>query len=274
MPLIYSEVYGFSEGLCAAVRWEYKEDGSLDSSSRCDVFVDKNGREVIRLKKNMFVFSSSRFSEGLCPVRTEDNMFGRCVYITQTGKQVIENGGWSNSGGSFKKGIAVTTTATSGAMNHNMETYGVIKYLGNQKDGLIISVTFGSTRYVLNGEPFDQNTMVYNGVAYLPAAYLATKLGLTARWDAATNTTTLTSTGAKPPANSGTSVVPASNPVTKTIMATFGTTKYFLNGEPFEQDTMVYEGVAYLPAAYLAEKLGLTAKWDAKTNITTLTSIN
>jgi len=35
---------------------------------------------------------------------------------------------------------------------------------------------------------------------------------------------------------------------------------------------MLYNGVAYLPAAYLATKLGLTAEWDAKTNITLLTS--
>jgi len=135
-----------------------------------------------------------------------------------------------------------------------------------------IIVTFGATRYILNGAPFAQDTMVYNGVAYLPAAYLATKLGLTAVWDAATNTTTLTSTGVMSPAISEISTVPTSSPVKKVISATFGATKYILNGVPFDQATMVYDGVAYLPAAYLATKLGLTAFWDAATNITTLTS--
>jgi hypothetical protein len=56
-----------------------------------------------------------------------------------------------------------------------------------------ITVIFGATKYFLDGEPFTTPTMLYNDAAYLPAAYLASKLGLTARWDRATNTTTLTS---------------------------------------------------------------------------------
>ncbi|MCL2096061.1 MAG: copper amine oxidase N-terminal domain-containing protein [Oscillospiraceae bacterium] len=61
-------------------------------------------------------------------------------------------------------------------------------------------------------------------------------------------------------------------PITRTITATFGATKYFLDGEPFEEESLVYNGVAYLPAAYLAEKLGLSASWDSATNTTSLTS--
>ena len=133
-----------------------------------------------------------------------------------------------------------------------------------------ITVTFGATLYYLDGEAFTQQTMVYNGVAYLPAAYLARRLGLTARWDAATNTTTLTSTG-NPPLQSD-AAVPTAAPVTRSITATFGATLYYLDGEAFTQQTMVYNGVAYLPAAYLARRLGLTARWDAATNTTTLTS--
>ena len=135
-----------------------------------------------------------------------------------------------------------------------------------------ITATFGATRYILNGEPFDQDTLLYNDVAYLPAAYLAIKLGLTAEWNAASNTTTLTSIGAKPTASSGTSSVPAANPVKKIITAIFGATQYVLNGVPFDEQTLVYNDTAYLPAAYLATQLGLTATWDAATNITNLTS--
>ena len=138
-----------------------------------------------------------------------------------------------------------------------------------------ITATFGATKYILNGGNFDEQTMVYNGVAYLPAAYLATKLGLSAIWDSATNTTSLTSTGVAPPA-AGSEDSPAVNstpePETKTITATFGATKYILNGENFDEQTMVYNGIAYLPAAYLATKLGLSAVWDSETNTTSLTS--
>ena len=135
----------------------------------------------------------------------------------------------------------------------------------------IIKVTFGETRYILNGEPFDQPAMVYDGTAYLPAAYLATKLGLNTFWDKDTNTTTLTSTGKLPDTGPG-GVMPEAKPETKEITATFGATKYILNGVLFDQPTIVYNGTAYLPAAYLATKLGLSAVWDKATNITTLTS--
>ena len=135
-----------------------------------------------------------------------------------------------------------------------------------------ISVTFGATKYMLDGEPFDVQTMVYNGVAYLPAAYLAHKLGLSARWDAATNITTLSSTGtvsAEPPL-----VLTSTEetPVTRTIAVFYDETLYYLDGVRFSEASIVYNGVAYLPAAYLARKLGLTAVWDEATNITALTS--
>ena len=134
-----------------------------------------------------------------------------------------------------------------------------------------ISVIFGSTKYILDGVPFDRDTMIYNDTAYLPAAYLAAKLGLTTFWDRNTNTTTLTSgTGITPQLPEGGTLSP--EPVRKNITAIFGSTKYILDGVPFDQETLVYNGVAYLPAAYLARKLGLTASWDAKTNTTTLTS--
>ena len=132
-----------------------------------------------------------------------------------------------------------------------------------------ITVTFGATQYFLDGEAFTQQTMVYNGVAYLPAAYLARRLGLTARWDAETNTTMLTSMG-NPPVSSDVAAPERGSPVTRNINAIFGATRYYLDGEAFTQDTLVYDGVAYLPAAYLARKLGLTARWDAATDTTTL----
>lgn len=66
--------------------------------------------------------------------------------------------------------------------------------------------------------------------------------------------------------------MPVQQPETKNITVTFGATKYILDGESFDEPTLVYNGVAYLPAAYLATKLGLMAKWDAETNTTTLTS--
>ena len=135
-----------------------------------------------------------------------------------------------------------------------------------------ITATFGATKYVLDGIPLQAESLVYNDTAYFPAAYLAQQLGCATSWDAATNTTTVTTGkgGGQPVA------VPApiasAGPVTKTIAATFGATKYILDGVPLTEDSLVYNGIAYYPAAYLAQKLGCSISWDAKTNVTTVTS--
>ena len=57
----------------------------------------------------------------------------------------------------------------------------------------------------------------------------------------------------------------------QTIQVSIGETKYIVDGKELERDALVYKGEAYVPAAYLAEKLGFNAVWDAKTNITTIT---
>ena len=133
-----------------------------------------------------------------------------------------------------------------------------------------INATFGATKYILNGEPFDEPTIVYNGVAYLPAFYLARKLGLNSSWDSATNVTTVTSGGT--PSSPEVTASAAMAPGTRQITVVFGATQYILDGETFDEPTMLYNNTAYLPAAYLAQKLGFSTSWDAATNTTTMTS--
>ncbi|MCL2096434.1 MAG: stalk domain-containing protein [Oscillospiraceae bacterium] len=135
-----------------------------------------------------------------------------------------------------------------------------------------VTANFGATKYILNGEALAAESMNYNDRAYLPAAYLAAKLGLSVSWDSATNTTTLTSTGAGPVRGAVNVAVPQANPGRRTISATFGAPVYILNGEVFDEQAITYNGTAYLPAAYLAAKLGLDSSWDSATNTTTLTS--
>lgn len=277
------DISGFSEGLAAV---HHKDDNNWTWK-----FIDKSGTTVMTLNCSYV----HNFSDGLATISRN----GKLGYIDRTGENVIPcEYDWANS---FSGGFAVVGQYINQTyhlkcglidktgrviipleydevldLNESMtavkkgEKWSILRLIKSESKN--ITVTFGATRYILNGQPFEQQTMVYNGVAYLPAAYLAEKLGLTAVWDAETNTTTLTSTGAKPPANSGASIVSTDNPVTRTIMATFGATQYILNSEPFDEQTIVYDGVAYLPAAYLATKLGLSASWDATTNITTLMS--
>jgi ribosomal protein L20A (L18A) len=133
-----------------------------------------------------------------------------------------------------------------------------------------ITATFGAPVYKLDGEAFEAQALTYNGVAYLPAAFLARKLGIHARWDGVTNITYLTSTTPVDPASA---VAPAAHPAgTRQVTVTIGAPVYMLDGKPLTEQALTYNGVAYLPAAYFARTLGLTARWDAATNITNLTS--
>ena len=261
IPLIYSAAEAFSDGM-AAVSIDGKKFG----------YIDKTGKLVIPYEydhdRNM------AFSEGLAQVSQADDQVRRLIetgdgtkwrtrvgFIDKTGRLVVPFDMYIMTP-SYNEGM-ITMQKDDG------------KWLVLEISARItkdITATFGATRYVLNGEAFTQETMVYNDTAYLPAAYLARQLGLTANWDEASNITTLTSTGAAYPAGSGSSSVPTANPITRTIRATFGATQYILNGEQFDEQTLVCNDTAYLPAAYLARKLGLTVNWDAATNITTLTS--
>lgn len=134
-----------------------------------------------------------------------------------------------------------------------------------------VEATFGATKYVLNEKPLRQDTLVYNGVAYLPAAYFVRELGLDALWDPITNNTYITYAFR---ASEGPDVGIVSNvPVTKRINVTFGAPTYYLNGKELEQESLTYNGTAYLPAGFFAKALGLSAYWDPATNITSVSSI-
>lgn len=135
-----------------------------------------------------------------------------------------------------------------------------------------VSVTFGATKYVLDGVPLEAESLVYNNTAYYPAAYLAQQLGCSTSWDAETNSTwVITGYGNNQPSAATSAPIAAAGQVTQTITATFGATKYVLNGSPLSEESLVYNGVAYYPAAYLAQQLGYSTSWDAETNITTVT---
>ena len=239
------------EELLAALRaesgWIYSSSWNYSKWG----YIDKTGKEIIPV-----IYDSAwSFSEGLIAVEKD----GKWGYLDRTGNVIVPLE--YDSAGDFNEGLAVV---------QKNGKWSILQAITTKN----IEVTFGATRYVLNGEPFEQDTMVYDGVAYLPAAYLAIKLGLTAMWDAEKNITTLTlnNKADRFQPNSVDLTVPAANPIKKNITATFGATQYILNGEPFDEQTIVYDGVAYLPAAYLATKLGLIVIWDAETNITTLIS--
>ena len=135
-----------------------------------------------------------------------------------------------------------------------------------------ITATFGATKYVLNGIPLQAESLVYNDTAYFPAAYLAQQLGCSTTWDAATNTTTVVTGKSNNQPVATPAPIATTKPVTKIITATFGATKYVLDGVPLTEDSLVYNDMAYYPAAYLMQALDCTASWDAKTNVTTVTS--
>ena len=146
-----------------------------------------------------------------------------------------------------------------------------------------ITVTFGATRYYLDGVAFTQPTMVYNGVAYLPLWYLARRLDFRiGPGDIETNNSIIIPGGYYLWARQPFPTIPTPALGTRSINTDrwdfWSNHQYYLNGEALVMDILFYDhapygpAVPYWPAAYLARRLGFTAVWDAETNTTTLTS--
>lgn len=175
VPVIYSEAIAFSEGLCGVV---YRERGKGEYSA----FVNKNGEEVLRLDKDVWVFYNSMFSEGLCAVRrgTEENggdMFGKCEYIDKTGKTVISGGDWANDGGRFKNGLATVSSNVSGAPNVGSGfwgTDGVIRYTGGALESPVAGDTSRNWKYIVPYCKYDHCEILSNGLI---------KIGTRVGWD-------------------------------------------------------------------------------------------
>jgi uncharacterized protein YkwD len=142
---------------------------------------------------------------------------------------------------------------------------GLFVFTANAQNAEEIEAVFGKTKFTLNGEPLAQDSLLYDGTAYLPAAYFARAVGLEAKWDAKSNITHLSYSFKAPETTAGKTL---KEPQTKRIEVTFGSPVYYLNGVPLEKESLTYNGTAYLPASYLAEAIGLNPVWNPETNIT------
>jgi len=136
-----------------------------------------------------------------------------------------------------------------------------------------ITAVFEAAKYVLDGVPLQAESLVYNNTAYYPAAYLAQQLGYSVIWYEDINATIVITGNInnQPPAATPAPVAGA-GPVTKTITATFGATKYVLDGTPLAEESMVYNDIAYYPAAYLTNIFGCATSLNPDTNVTSITS--
>jgi len=57
----------------------------------------------------------------------------------------------------------------------------------------------------------------------------------------------------------------------QTIEVIFGRVKLFVNGEPIAQETLLYQGVTYVPLRAVSEALDVDVEWDGETNTARLT---
>ena len=55
------------------------------------------------------------------------------------------------------------------------------------------------------------------------------------------------------------------------IEVVFGRVKIFVNGEPVAQETLLYQGVTYVPLRAVSEALDVDVEWDGETNSARLT---
>ena len=123
-----------------------------------------------------------------------------------------------------------------------------------------------------NGNPTEPFIMNSTGSTYLPVRAVANALGLSAAWDGATNTITLTS-GAEPNYGTGT---PAASSGSRTEKITYRNIKIYLDGQLVETSAepfiMNSNGTTYLPLRAVAGALGLEVGWDSATSTVSLGS--
>lgn len=127
IPVIYRDIYDYSEGLFGVHLAEYGEDGK--TVEEYSAFIDKDGTVKILLSDDTHLYYGSKFSEGLCPVRRGDYMFGSCEYIDKSGQTVISGGYWGNTAGDFINGLAVVSSSVAGGTgtSNAFAVCGVIK---------------------------------------------------------------------------------------------------------------------------------------------------
>lgn len=119
--------------------------------------------------------------------------------------------------------------------------------------GVELKMTLGKTDYTVNGEA---KTMDVAPISpdMLPVRYVATALGAEVLWDGATSTATLKTADVE-------------------IKITIGATTATVNGQAVTLDSPAFieNDRTYMPAQFVAEKLGATVNWDAATSTATIT---
>lgn len=156
-------------------------------------------------------------------------------------------------------------------------------YAALQEKTAILS--YNNIKIVLDDEviiPCDANgnyvePFIIDGTTYLPVRAIGNAMGLSANWNADTNTVALTSGGQKVNGNNSGNNQSGYREVTKTL--TYNDIKITIdgkeiipmaNGVPVEP--FIIDGTTYLPVRGIASALGLNVSWDAENNTAILIS--
>jgi len=130
-----------------------------------------------------------------------------------------------------------------------------------------VSVWFGRVNLVVNGQPVKNKTLLYNDRTYVQLRETAELLGMEVTWKGDTNTAYIGEpSGEAEPAADTTPSVSQDNGAAQTVSAWFGRVKLVVNGQPAENETLLYDSRTYVQLREVAELLGMNVTWDGDTN--------
>ncbi len=140
---------------------------------------------------------------------------------------------------------------------------------GLKKD---IKVEMNAVNVVVNGEKINTDTLNYNKTTYLPLRVISESIGMEVNYDAKSGVVALKSNGTKSKSgkNAGVSRGKAAS---KNLTVEMGSLVITVNGQKVDGQSLVYNGVTYLPLRKVAEAIGAEVKFDNATQTAYLTTV-
>ncbi len=124
-----------------------------------------------------------------------------------------------------------------------------------------ISATFGQIKVFVNGQRVNKETLLYNGTTYVPLRATAEILKKQVIYDDAMQTAYINSVLTQyPDAKDFIDLIK-----TETINVYFGRIKLVVDGKTVDKETLLYNGVTYVPLRATAELLNMEVSYEEST---------
>ncbi len=133
-----------------------------------------------------------------------------------------------------------------------------------------ITTEVNSVSIDIDGEELDADTMVYEGATYLPVRRVSESIGADIAYDGKNKRIDLKTGGKK--SNTKQENKSKKEKGKKKQKAEIGTLDVYIDGEKIDAETIVIDGVTYLPLRKISESVGADVGYDAETGMVKINS--